>query len=68
MTFFLEKLGLRLGHLASASEVVGGHTLPFKKKLNSKMVGYVLLRPLRPELDSQEVEVSSREDTSSPSR
>jgi hypothetical protein len=33
-----------------------------------KMVRYVLLRPLRPELDGQDVEASSREDTSSLSR
>jgi hypothetical protein len=33
-----------------------------------KMVGYVLLRPLRPELDRQDVEASSREDTPLSSR
>jgi hypothetical protein len=33
-----------------------------------KMVRYVLLRPLRPDLDGQDVEASSREDTSSLSR
>jgi hypothetical protein len=33
-----------------------------------KMVRYVLLRPLRPELDGQDVEAPSREDTPSSSR
>jgi hypothetical protein len=44
-----------LGRLAPASEVTGGH---FRKGLpgsaNFKMVWYVLLRPLRPELDGQD--------------
>jgi hypothetical protein len=36
----------RLGHLAPASDVVGGHTLPFLKGHGlPKMVRYVLLRP-----------------------
>jgi hypothetical protein len=36
------------GRLAPASDVAGGHTLPWSA--NFKMVWYVLLRPLRPEL------------------
>jgi hypothetical protein len=48
---------LMAGHLAPASEVAIGHTLPFLKRsrsANFKMVGNVLLRPLRPKLDGQD--------------
>jgi hypothetical protein len=46
------------GRLAPASQVAGGLTLPFYKgdgrwSANLKMVRYVLLRPLRLELDGQ---------------
>jgi hypothetical protein len=44
--------------LGPTSEVAGGHTLPFFFKGHDlpilKMVWYVLLRPLRPELDGQD--------------
>jgi hypothetical protein len=40
------------GRLAPVSEVAGGHTLPFLKGPILKW--YVLLRPLRPELDGQD--------------
>jgi hypothetical protein len=48
-----------LGRLAPASEVTGGHTLPFYKGHGLpifKWYGmfYVLLRTLRPELDGQD--------------
>jgi hypothetical protein len=44
-----------LGRLALASEVTGGNTLPLSAwSANFKMVWYVLLRPLRPELNSQD--------------
>jgi hypothetical protein len=44
-----------LGRLAPASEVTGGHTLLERAwSANFKMVWYVLLRPLRPELDGQD--------------
>jgi hypothetical protein len=46
-----------LGRLALASEVSGGHIIPFKKLADHalfKIVRYVLLRPLRPELDGQD--------------
>jgi hypothetical protein len=42
-----------LGHLAPASEVAGGHTIPYYHHALFKMVRYVFLRPLRPELDGQ---------------
>jgi hypothetical protein len=46
------------GRLAPASEVAGGHTLPAILKrawsTDFKMVWYVLLRPLRPELDGHD--------------
>jgi hypothetical protein len=43
------------GRLAPASEVVGGHTLLFKKVHGLPILKwYVLLRPLRPELDGQD--------------
>jgi hypothetical protein len=42
------------GRLAQASEVAGGHTiLKLADHSLFKMVRYVLLRPLRPELDIQ---------------
>jgi hypothetical protein len=60
------------GHLAPASEVTGSGT--YLTILESAghalfiMVRDVFLRPLRPELDGQDVEVSSHEDMSSSSR
>jgi hypothetical protein len=66
------KTPLRLGHLAPVSEVTGSEDcLTILESADNsllKMVRYVLLRPLRPELDGQEVEASSREDTPSSSR
>jgi hypothetical protein len=44
------------GRLAPASKVAGGHTLSFFKLADHalfKIVWYVLLRPLMPELDGQ---------------
>jgi hypothetical protein len=44
------------GRLAPASKVAGGHTLPFYKLADHilfKIVWYVLLQPLRPELDGR---------------
>jgi hypothetical protein len=65
-----EKTPPRLGHLAPASEVTGSRTYLTILELADrpghalfKIVRYVLLRPLRPELDGQDVEASSREDT-----
>jgi hypothetical protein len=45
------------GRLAPASEVAGGHTIQFKKGVVcqlTKIVRYVLLRLLRPELDGRQ--------------
>jgi hypothetical protein len=43
-----------LGHLAPASEVAGGHTiLKLADHALFKMVRYVFVRPLGPELDGQ---------------
>jgi hypothetical protein len=41
--------------LTSASEISGGHTIPLADHALFKMVRYVLLRPLRPELDLSKV-------------
>jgi hypothetical protein len=43
------------GRLAPTSEVAGGHTVPGRAWfVNFRMVWYVLLQPLRPELDGQD--------------
>jgi hypothetical protein len=44
-----------LGRLSPALEVTGGHTLERAWSANFKMVWYVLLRPLTPELDGQDL-------------
>jgi hypothetical protein len=66
------KTFLCLGHLAPASEVTGSRTyltiLESADNVLFKMVRYIFLRLLRPELDGQDVEASFREDTSSSSR
>jgi hypothetical protein len=57
-----------------SSSGIRGHRRTYLAILESagyalfKMVWYVFLRPLRPELDGQAVEASSREDTPSSSR
>jgi hypothetical protein len=55
---------LDLGRLASASEVAGGHTILWQTgHALLKMVSYVLLRRLRPELDGRPSEKSADSDS-----
>jgi hypothetical protein len=60
------RLHVLLGHLTPASEVTGSETNLTILELADN--GMVFLRPLRPELDGQNVEASSREDSPSSCR